>query len=229
MHVLNLAVEQVPMCQTGGTGVIAAVTDWLVSLMEAIGGIGVAFAIAAESIFPPIPSEIVLPLAGFTAAQGHFSLFSAILWATLGSLAGAWALYGIAHWVGLHRIHKAVDKIPGISRSDIESANSWFERWGMWSIMIGRVVPVVRSLISIPAGLNAMSPWRFTLGTFAGSALWNTVLVTAGYVLGDRWCSILSILDAFESVVIFATILAIVIFIVRKIIAWRNSKAHTGE
>lgn len=204
-----------PLCETNEGGVIGAITDWLVSVMDTVGGIGVAFAIALESVFPPIPSEVILPLAGFTAARGSFNLFEAIVWATVGSVLGAWVLYGISRWVGLHRIHRAVDKIPGVDRGDVDKANQWFTKYGHWSVLIGRVIPVVRSLISIPAGFNRMNFLTFTGWTLLGSAIWNTILVTAGYLLGDQWCSILGVLNVFEDVVIVIFIVVIVVFIAR--------------
>ncbi|KAB8288941.1 SNARE associated Golgi protein [Bifidobacterium ramosum] len=212
-----LAESATPICTTGETGLIGAITDWLVGLMETIGGIGVAFAIALESIFPPIPSEVILPLAGFTAARGTLNLVEAIIWATVGSLLGAWALYGISRWVGLHRIHRAADVIPGVSRKDVNKANDWFTRYGTWSVLLGRVIPVVRSLISIPAGFNRMNFVQFTGWTLLGSAVWNTILVSTGYLLGDQWCSILGVLGVFEDVVIVAFIVVVVVFAVHKI------------
>ena len=206
-----------PVCSTGETGLIGAITDWLVWLMETVGGVGVALAIALESIFPPIPSEVILPLAGFTAARGGLGLVEAIAWATAGSVLGAWVLYGIARWVGLHRINAAADRIPGVSRRDVSKANDWFTRYGTWSVLIGRVIPVVRSLISIPAGFNRMGFARFTGWTLLGSAVWNTVLVSAGYLLGDQWCSILGALGVFEDVVIVVFIVVIAIFLGRTI------------
>ena len=110
--------------------------------------------------------------------------------ATIGSVLGAWTLYGISRWVGLHRINLAADKIPGVSRKDVSKANDWFTKYGTWSVLIGRVIPVVRSLISIPAGFNRMNFLHFTGWTLLGSAVWNTILVSAGYLLGDQWCSI---------------------------------------
>ena len=143
-----LATDPTPICTTTEPGLIGTITDWLIMLMETIGGIGVALAIALESIFPPIPSEVILPLSGFTAARGTLSLPGAIIWATIGSVLGAWTLYGISRWVGLHRINLAADKIPGVSRKDVSKANDWFTQYGTWSVLIGRVIPVVRSLIS---------------------------------------------------------------------------------
>ena len=139
-----LAANPTPICTTSEGGLIGTITEWLITLMETIGGIGVALAIALESVFPPIPSEVILPLAGFTAARGTLSLPGAIIWATIGSLLGAWTLYGISRWVGLHRINRAADKIPGVSRKDVSKANDWFTKYGTWSVLIGRVIPVHR-------------------------------------------------------------------------------------
>lgn len=214
---LATANDPTPICTASEGGLIGAITGWLVNLMETIGGIGVALAIALESVFPPIPSEVILPLAGFTAARGTMSLIGAIIWATIGSLLGAWALYGISRWVGLHRINRAADKIPGVSRKDVNKANDWFTRYGTWSVLIGRVIPVVRSLISIPAGFNRMNFVQFTGWTLLGSAIWNTILVSAGYLLGDQWCSIQGALGIFENVVIVAVVVVIAVLIVRKV------------
>ena len=210
-----LATDPTPICTTTEPGLIGTITDWLIMLMETIGGIGVALAIALESIFPPIPSEVILPLSGFTAARGTLSLPGAIIWATIGSVLGAWTLYGISRWVGLHRINLAADKIPGVSRKDVSKANDWFTKYGTWSVLIGRVIPVVRSLISIPAGFNRMNFLHFTGWTLLGSAVWNTILVSAGYLLGDQWCSILGVLNVFEDVIIVVFALMLVFF------AWR--------
>ncbi|MCI1661226.1 MAG: DedA family protein, partial [Bifidobacterium psychraerophilum] len=130
-----------PVCTTGETGIIGAMTNWLVELMEQAGGIGVGAAIALESIFPPIPSEIILPLAGFTAARGRLSLLEAIIWATIGSIVGAWMLYGVSRLIGLETINRIADKIPGTSRQDIEKADRWFQRYGTWSVLFGRIIP----------------------------------------------------------------------------------------
>lgn len=218
-----------PLCETNEGGLIGAITDWLVSVMDAVGGIGVAFAIALESVFPPIPSEVILPLAGFTAARGSFNLIEAILWATVGSVLGAWVLYGISRWVGLHRIHRAVDRIPGVDRGDVDKANRWFTKYGHCSVLIGRVIPVVRSLISIPAGFNRMNFLAFTGWTLLGSAVWNTILVTAGYLLGDQWCSILGVLNIFEDVVIVIFIVVIVVLIARWARNLMKNRRNGGE
>ncbi|MEE8726792.1 MAG: DedA family protein [Bifidobacterium thermacidophilum] len=195
-------------------GIISSMTDWLVSLMSQMGGIGVAVAVFLENLFPPIPSEVILPLAGVTASQGKMGLVEAIVWATAGSLIGALVLYAIAAAIGSQRIRRLFDIMPLVQASDIDTADSWFARYGWSSVLIGRVIPVVRSLISIPAGLARMGLARFIGLTVLGSAVWNTVLVMAGFALGQRWQVILSFLDRFQSVVIVLLAALIVWYLV---------------
>ena len=218
-----------PLCETNEGGIIGSITDWLVSIMDAVGGIGVSLAIALESIFPPIPSEVILPLAGFTAARGSFGVIEAIIWATVGSLLGAWALYGIARWIGLERIQRIVDRIPGVDREDVAKADRWFTRYGHWSVLIGRVIPVVRSLISIPAGFNKMNFLTFSGWTLLSSAVWNTILICAGYLLRDQWCSILGVLDAFENIVIVIAVVAVILLLIRWVRNLMKGKRNGGE
>ena len=218
-----------PLCETNEGGIIGAITDWLVSVMDTVGGIGVAFAIALESIFPPIPSEVILPLAGFTAARGSFNLVEAIVWATVGSVLGAWALYGISRWVGLHRIHRAVDKIPGVDRGDVDKADRWFTKYGHWSVLIGRVIPVVRSLISIPAGFNRMNFLTFTGWTLLGSAVWNTVLCSLGAAAGSAWETVTEqaewVSDVVKYVIIAIVVVVAIWWVVKRILpALRESR-----
>lgn len=212
--VMSVAAAE-PVCGTGESGLIGAITDWLVWLMGHLGGVGVGSAIALESVFPPIPSEVILPLAGFTASTGRLSVVEAVIWATIGSLVGAWVLYGVSRWIGLRRLLAIADRIPGVSRADIDKANRWFERFGHWSVLVGRVIPVVRSLISIPAGFNAMNFLSFTGWTLLGSAVWNSVLIGSGYLLGEGWCAILGVLGVVEDVVIAIVLLVVVLLVVR--------------
>jgi membrane protein DedA with SNARE-associated domain len=217
-----------PVCTTGESGIIGAMTNWLVELMEQAGGIGVGIAIALESVFPPIPSEIILPLAGFTAARGRLSIAEAIIWATIGSVVGAWILYGVSRLIGLERINRIADRIPGTSRKDVEKADRWFVKYGTWSVLFGRIIPIVRSLISIPAGLNKMNFLRFTGWTMLGSALWNSLLIGLGYALGGQWCSILSVLSIFENVVIVVIALGILLLIARWLRNLVQERRHQG-
>lgn len=156
-------------------------------------------------------------------------MIEAIIWATVGSLLGAWALYGIARWIGLERIQRIVDRIPGVDREDVAKADRWFTRYGHWSVLIGRVIPVVRSLISIPAGFNKMNFLTFSGWTLLGSAVWNTILICAGYLLGDQWCSILGVLDAFENIVIVIVVVAVILLLIRWVRNLMKGKRNGGE
>ena len=191
----------------------AAPTDygWLgnavVQIMETIGPVGVGLAVFAENIFPPIPSEVILPLAGFTAANGAFSPWSAVLWATIGSVVGALALYGLGALLGRRRLYRIADWMPLVDIDDVERTERWFARYGYWTVFFGRMVPVFRSLISIPAGIERMNLGLFTLYSALGSVLWNTLFVFAGVLLGENFHRISDYADLLTNVVV-ALILA---------------------
>ena len=169
------------------SNLLEPIVQAVVSLVGALGAPGVGIAVAAENLFPPIPSEVILPSAGFAAASGSMGLMSAIVWATIGSVVGALALYALGAWFGRARFYSLASKIPFVKEADIERAEAWFVRRGPLAVLLGRVVPVVRSLISIPAGIERMKLLPFTLYTAIGSALWNSVLIGAGYALGANW------------------------------------------
>ena len=164
-----------------------AVLDWVVLVMRTVGSPGVGLATALETVFPPVPSELVLPLAGYTASQGYYSVSAAIAWATAGSLVGALVLYWLGAAWGLERICALADRIPLMHAHDVRRAVAWFSRHGRTAVFVGRLVPGVRSLISIPAGIDRMPLLRFCVFTTAGSLVWNAALILAGYELGERW------------------------------------------
>ncbi|WP_338076922.1 DedA family protein [Cellulomonas iranensis] len=170
-----------------GGGELTGLAGWVVSVIDALGPVGVGLLVALENLFPPIPSEVVLPVAGYVASQGGMSLAWAVAAATLGALVGAWALYGLGAWVGRARIRRWLERLPLMEVDDLDRAEGWFERHGGVAVLVGRCVPVVRSLISIPAGVEGMAFWRFSLFTLVGSAVWNGGLVWAGYLLGSQW------------------------------------------
>lgn len=205
------------------------VIEWLVHLMDVVGAPGVGIAVAAENLFPPIPSEVILPLAGFAAARGHFSVVSAVAWATAGSWLGAVALYGIGAALGLRRIRALADKLPLLSATDVERTDSWFHRHGRGAVLLGRLLPVFRSLISIPAGVNRMSLARFSIFTIVGSAIWNSVLVGAGYLLGANWRVVEDYLGIFEVVVVAAVVAAVAVFVVRRVRRLRRQDRSEPE
>ncbi len=178
-----------------------AVAAWAVSVMESLGGLGVALLIALENLFPPLPSEVILPLAGFTASQGSFSLPGAIAWSTMGSIVGALALYSIGALLGRERTRRLIGSLPLVKSEDVVRTEAWFDRYGPLTVLVGRVIPIFRSLISIPAGVTRMRPWVFLGLTAIGSLAWNTVLIIAGYVLGENWQVVETYVGVFSQIV----------------------------
>ncbi|SDB86919.1 membrane protein DedA, SNARE-associated domain [Raineyella antarctica] len=213
-------------------GWIDTIVEWITNLMQAIGGPGVFLAVLLENVFPPIPSEVILPLAGFTAAgpDAPYGVVAAILWATAGSLAGAAILYWLGWAVGAARLRWIADRMPLVDARDVDKSIDWFTRHGSVAILIGRLVPGVRSLISIPAGIDQMPLLKFGLYTALGSAIWNTVLVVAGYLLGDNWRAVTDWMDRFSTVVYIILALALVagvVWLVRRAIQRRREALAT--
>lgn len=195
------------------------IVDWVIELMKDIGGPGIALGIFLENLFPPIPSEVILPLAGFTAAQGHYTRVEAVLWATLGSVAGALLLYGIGAALGLDRLRVIAHKMPLVDVADVDKADAWFSKHGPKAVFFGRFVPGVRSLISIPAGIDRMRMTSFLFYTTAGSLIWNTIFVWIGYQLGDRYHLVEEYMDPISKVVyvlIILTGLGVIAWMVRR-------------
>jgi len=162
-------------------------TGWATELMATFGAPGAGVIVALENVFPPIPSEIILPLAGFAAGRGEFSVFSAIAWTTAGSVVGAVALYLVGMLASDAWLQRALARIPLVHESDVERAEGWFDRHGRASVFLGRMIPGVRSFVSIPAGQRRMPWYEFALLTALGSLVWNSAFVYGGYALGTRW------------------------------------------
>ncbi|WP_299165615.1 DedA family protein [uncultured Arthrobacter sp.] len=169
-----------PQEQSGLTGVI---TD----VMSALGEVGVGVLVLLETVFPPIPSEVVLPLAGFLSQQGEMNAVLVLGLATLGSYIGAVLLYLLGAKLGEERVVRGLSKLPLVDRDDFERAARWFDRHGRSAVFFGRLIPGVRSLISLPAGAEHMPLGTFTLFTVAGSLLWNVLLIGLGYFLGTQY------------------------------------------
>ena len=155
-----------------------------------MGAFGIALLMFLENVFPPIPSELIMPLAGYTAAQGEANIVLVIIAGAIGSLAGAFFWYQIGYWVGEERLKRLADRYGRwmtVSRGDIDKADDWFDRHGHKAVLIGRVIPTVRTLISVPAGLSEMSWKRFLVYSGIGTAVWTTALALLGYGLGSRY------------------------------------------
>ena len=194
-----------------------AVLDWVVLVMRTVGSPGVGLATAVETVFPPLPSELVLPLAGYTASQGYYSVVAAIAWATAGSLVGALVLYWLGVAWGLERICATADRIPLMHAHDVRRAVAWFGRHGRTAVFVGRLVPGVRSLISIPAGVDRMPLLRFCIFTTAGSLVWNAALILAGYELGTRWHVVEGYVGGIGNVVYVLLAVLLVVVVARRL------------
>ena len=167
-------------------GLAGVATD----VMDALGEVGVGLLILAENLFPPVPSEVVLPLAGYLASRGRMDLGLTVLAATIGSVVGALVLYELGARVGRQRVRRLVDRLPLLEAEDLDRAEGWFSRHGEASVLFGRCLPVVRSLISVPAGVEGRPRWRFAALTALGSGAWNCVFIGAGYTLGEQFTDI---------------------------------------
>lgn len=162
--------------------------DWIAQTFTTLGYWGIALAMFLENVFPPIPSEAVLPAAGMTARRGQLSVWGVIAAGFVGSLAGAVLWYYIGLWVGTERLRRWADrkgKYIGFSSKDIDRADAWFDRWGGPAVFVGRMIPGVRTLISVPAGFSEMPLGRFLAYSAAGTALWSAILVMVGWWLGQ--------------------------------------------
>ena len=162
------------------------VTGWAVALVDTLGSPGAGLVIALENVFPPLPSEIILPLTGFAAGQGVLTLASALFWTTLGPVVGALILYWIGALFGRERMYALWAKLPLVKTSDLQRTEEWFAKHGTKAVFLGRMVPIFRSLISVPTGIERMLMPVFIVLTTFGSLIWNRVLVLAGYWLGDQ-------------------------------------------
>jgi len=201
--------------------VLDGLVEWVTSVVETLGYGGVAFLVALENLFPPIPSEVVLPLAGFVSATGEASLIGMIIAATIGSMVGAFVLYGIAAAIGPVRLRALVVRYGrwfGLDEADMDKAEGWFDQRANLAVLLCRCVPLMRSLISIPAGFRRMSLLPFAVYTLLGSLVWNILLVGAGYLLGERWERVEAPLELFQKAVLVVLGVAIAWFVWRRII-----------
>ncbi|MBC1526262.1 DedA family protein [Listeria seeligeri] len=186
---------------------------WITSIMADFGYIGIFLLIMVENLFPPIPSEIILTFGGFMTTVSSLNVVMVIIVATLGSVVGAILLYKVASYFGKERLSKIVlkhERILRLKESDIERAENFFLKYGSWAVFLCRMIPLIRSLISIPAGMTKMKMSRFLVLTTAGSLLWNTVLIGLGAFLGESWNEIVVFMDSF-STIIYSIIAVIVV------------------
>lgn len=195
---------------------LSDLTNFALDAVQTLGYAGVFLFIALETIFPPIPSELILPLAGFQVGQGELNFLGVLVAATVGAVGGNFVVYGLSRSFGesrVRRLTRRFGKFALIDESDIDRALNWFSKYGGTTIIIGRLVPGIRSLISIPAGIERMAPLKFAAYTALGSIIWNTILISLGWQLGREWENVAEYVDAFKYVVILAGVLVVAAFI----------------
>src|SRR5215211_8917604 len=189
------------------------ISGWAIRIMEALG-----------NLFPPIPSEVILPLAGYTASQGDMSLLAAIAWTTLGSVTGAVVLYLIGALIGRERTRAIAARVPLIKVSDIDRTEAWFARHGRKTVFLGRMVPLFRSFVSIPAGIERMPMATFLLFTTLGSLIWNTLFVLAGFLLGENRRIIEDYASTYQNLILAIGFIAVAAFVVVRLLAARRNR-----
>ena len=189
-------------------------------VIQSMGEWGVGALTLVETVLPPIPSEVVLPLSGFIARQGQLALGLLLVTSTLGSYLGALALYLLAARLGQQRAIEVMARLPLVDRHDFERATEWFENHGRRSVFFGRLVPGVRSLVSLPAGAVHMPLPRFSLFTIAGSAIWNGLLIGLGWLLGSRY----ELVDRYSSVLDWVVVVVVVALVVWLVV--RRARRH---
>ena len=209
---------------------IDSVAMWVQGIIRAMGYVGLGLVMFLENVFPPIPSEAVLPMAGWLAyeQEGNFTLLGVTLVGAVGSVAGALVFYGLGYWFGEQRVRELMQRYGKwflLSEDDFDTALAWFDRYGEYVIFFGRMVPIVRSLISIPAGIASMNLGRFGAYTAVGTALWSFLLGFAGYLLGQNWPMVMEWMSRYEKVVMGLTILAVLVFVVQRLRQRRNASS----
>jgi len=198
--------------------------NWLTDIINEFGYMGIMFLIALENIFPPIPSEVILTFGGFATTTSNLSIGGVIVASTVGSVGGAIVLYVIGLQLDVERLEKIVDRwghILRITRKDIHRADAWFDKYGPWTVFLCRFVPLIRSLISIPAGMSNMNFSLFLLFTTMGTLIWNVVLIYLGASVGSSWDTIVEYMDFYSK---FVYILLIVLFVALVVIYVRKRR-----
>ncbi|MCI2957353.1 DedA family protein [Agromyces atrinae] len=191
-------------------------TGFAADVLTALGDVGVGLLVFVEVLIPPIPSEVILPFAGYLSQSGELNLVALILWATLASVLGALLLYGLGAWIGMTRAIMMIAATRLVSRSDLERGAEWFATRGQWSVLVGRMIPGIRSLISIPAGAARMNLVVFVLYTAIGSGIWNSLLIGVGAALGTQHEALEQYLGYIDYVVYAAIVVGLVVLVVRR-------------
>jgi membrane protein DedA with SNARE-associated domain len=208
--------------------ILEAIGGWVQGIIEALGYPGILLVMALENVFPPIPSELVMPLAGFMASGGTFNVIGVVIAGMLGSMVGALALYYIGVWADesvIRRFIRRWGRLLLLSENDLDLALQYFERHGQAVIFFGRLIPIIRSLISIPAGMSRMSMPRFLFFSALGTTLWSAALTYAGWVLGENYDQVSAFVSRYQNIVIALVVIAIAFFVYRRAIKPRLERS----
>lgn len=191
--------------------------NWITDIMNEFGYLGILLLIALENVFPPIPSEVILTFGGFMTTNSELTVMGVVAFSTIGSVAGAVILYGIGRLIDVDRMEKIIEKwghILRLTKKDIQKADQWFDKYGVWTVFFCRLIPLIRSLISIPAGMSGMNFGVFLLFTTLGTLIWNVILVNVGAAVGDSWETIVKYMDIYSNFVYAFLALAVIVFAV---------------
>lgn len=208
---------------------VGGLTGWVAGVIQSLGEVGVGLLVALENLVPPIPSEIVLSMAGYLASAGRVNVVLVAIAATAGSVIGALALYWLGYTLGEDRLRRWLDRIPLVDADDLNTADRWFERHENGAVLFGRMAPVVRSLVSIPAGANEMPLGRFTLFTAIGSGVWNCLFIAGGYALGTRWEQLHRYSSWFDYAILALCVAAVGSWVVKKVRKRRRAAARSSS
>lgn len=189
--------------------------QWVTSIMEQFGYVGIFLMMTLENLFPPIPSEIILPFGGFLTTYSTLTYLGVFSAATFGAIIGAMLLYCLGMILDVGRLEKIVDRyghLLRLKKTDVYKANEWFNKYGNWTVFFCRMVPLLRSLISIPAGMARMNFGIFILLTAAGSIIWNSILIGIGTILGENWHHVVAFMDVYSTIVYTVIIAGMILF-----------------
>ncbi len=190
--------------------------NWITHTMEEFGYIGILLLITLENIFPPIPSEIILTFGGFMTTYTDMTMLGVVAVSTIGSVLGAVILYWVGTFLNMEKIERIVDRwghIIRLTKEDIHKANGWFEKYGYWTVFFCRFIPLIRSLISLPAGMAKMNFGIFFVLTTLGTLIWNFVLIRIGAAVGDSWETIVGYMDIYSNIIYAILAIAIIFFL----------------
>jgi membrane protein DedA with SNARE-associated domain len=191
--------------------------SWITNIMEQYGYIGIFLLIMLENLFPPIPSEVILTFGGFMTTKTNLSIFGVVMTSTIGSVAGAVVLYGVGTLIDMEKVERIVDKwghILRLTKKDVQKADGWFNKYGVWTVFFCRFIPLVRSLISLPAGMSHMNLVSFLVLTTLGTLIWNVVLVSIGASVGGSWEKIVGYMDIYSNIVYVILAVMLIVFVI---------------